>query len=183
MFSCRRCGVCCKNLIVEVYGCHVGLFLMKNEVSLFPAEMVSPMWAVGLRGRSRPRRDVKSYQLNVKDCPYISNNSCRIYLRRPVICRAHPLTLHVNPATMNVTMASVDSRCVTCKELGIGEGTYRALGKSFSEDILRASATTTLYLDWMFKTPGQQVWLYDLSIKQWKEITVDVIEREVSESV
>lgn len=179
MFSCRRCGACCKNLIVETYGCHIGPFLMKNEVSLFPAGTVSPCWAVGMRGRSRSRPNVKSYQLNVENCPYLTpKNLCQIYERRPVICRAHPLTLHVNPTTMRVTSASVDSKCVTCRELGIGkEGTFRVLGQCFSEDILRANVIMASYLGQMFQTQGQQVWLYDLKIKQWKELTVEMIQQ------
>ena len=178
MFSCARCGACCRNLIIEFCGCHIGLCLMNHEVTLFPAEMVSPCWAVGIEGRSRPRLNVKSYQLNVKDCPYIAaTNQCRIYSHRPMVCRAHPLSIHVNPATMRITTATVDSRCLTCKELGIGEeGTFQILGKHFSLDILRANATMTSYLSWMFKEPGQPVWLYDVSMKQWKQLTAEIVQ-------
>jgi len=178
MFSCAHCGACCRDFIVKFCGCHIGLFLMSQEVSLFPADMVSPMWAVGTKGRSRSRPDVKAFQLNVKDCPYITlKNLCRIYERRPMVCRAHPLSIHANPTTMRITSASVDSGCVTCKELGIGEeGTYQILGKCFPEDILRANATMTSYLSWMFKMTGEQVWLYDLNTRQWKELTAEIIE-------
>ncbi len=178
MFSCRRCGVCCKNLITKAHGCHIGLFLMKHEVNLFPPSTVSPCWAIGMKGRSRPRPDVKSYQLNVERCPHLSQkNLCRIYEKRPMICRAHPLTLHVDPMTRRITSASVDSKCVTCKELGIGEeGTFEYLGQFFSEDILRANVGMTNYLAWMFPQLGMKVWLYDLKNKQWQQITAEIAE-------
>jgi len=178
MFSCLRCGACCKDLIVDFNGWRIGLFLMAHEIGLFPINLVSPGWAVGTRGRSRPRLNVKSYQLNVKDCPYITpKNLCGIYERRPVICRGHPLTIHVNPATMNIRSASVDSKCPKCKEMPFGGGTLQVLGKCFSEDILRANGAMASYLKWMFKETAQQVWLYDVNLRQWREVTAEIVQQ------
>lgn len=174
MFQCHRCAACCRELIVKFAGCDIGLFLMNHEVTLFPSDVVSPCWAVGTKGKSRPRLSIKSYQLNVKDCPYIAGNSCSIYQRRPLVCRAHPLSIHADPTTMKIMSASIDTRCVTCKELGLVEGSRQVLGKHFSREILVANAAMTKYLAWMFGIPGQPVWLYDLGIKQWVEVTAEM---------
>lgn len=37
-------------------------------------------------------KHIISYQLNSKDCPFISDeNKCEIYEKRPLSCRAYPL--------------------------------------------------------------------------------------------
>lgn len=174
-FHCLRCGACCRDLIIKFGKANVGLFLTLNEKNLFPSYMVSPMWAVGTKGRSRPRPEVKNYQLNVKDCPYITpQNVCRIYSHRPLICRAYPLSIHANPLTMKIEAASVDSKCKGCTDIPT-QGTFQILGETFSDDILKANAQMVAYLAWMFQTPYQRVWLYDVLEKQWKEITTETV--------
>lgn len=82
-----KCGTCCRNLLEEREGVLKGLVLTEKETSLFPPDMVSPHNATG---RKKPEHII-DYQLNVNDCPHIDErNECRIYEKRPLICRAFP---------------------------------------------------------------------------------------------
>ncbi|MFQ6075923.1 MAG: YkgJ family cysteine cluster protein [Candidatus Bathyarchaeia archaeon] len=94
IFRCLSCGDCCRNLLKEVDGNLNGLGLFPWERKLFPREMVSPQFGVGVmrkRGRLRPRRVVR-YQLRVNVCPHLSEgNRCRMYESRPNACRSFPI--------------------------------------------------------------------------------------------
>jgi len=82
-----NCGTCCRNLLEGREGILKGLALTAKETSLFPQDMVSPLTATGMR---KPEH-VIDYQLNANDCPHIDEtNECRIYDRRPLMCRAFP---------------------------------------------------------------------------------------------
>jgi Fe-S-cluster containining protein len=86
-FECRKCGTCCRNLIEDVNGMKAGLVLTVKEISLFPSEMVSPKLAIGFE---KPEKTILN-QLNVNDCPFITeSNDCRIYDKRPLVCRQFP---------------------------------------------------------------------------------------------
>lgn len=85
--KCMKRGNCCRNLLEEREGVLKGLTLTANETSLFPSNMVSPLTATG---RKRPEHII-DYQLNVNNCPHIDEaNQCRIYDKRPLVCRAFP---------------------------------------------------------------------------------------------
>lgn len=94
VFTCLSCGDCCRNLLKEVDGNVNGLGLFPWETKLFPKELVSPQFGVGIvrkKGRLRPRRVVR-YQLRVSVCPNLSEgNRCRIYDKRPNACRSFPI--------------------------------------------------------------------------------------------
>lgn len=180
MFKCKMCGTCCRNLLVNFGQWKVGLFLFPKEVELFSPETISPMWAVGIKGRSRPRLNVKIYQLNVNDCPYISKeNRCRLYLRRPMICRAHPLTIHVDPFTNHVIAASVDRKCKACDE--VPRDSYGKLPTLFPKDILHANAVLTAQFSNVFTLHfSEGVWLFDLKQKIWKAVTAENVSQLAS---
>jgi len=166
MFECLRCGSCCRDLIIKELGCSMGLFLMPHETSLFPSEIVSPMWRLG--------SEIKNYQLNVNVCPHLTeDNQCKIYSKRPVICRAFPLTLHVNPLTHQIDYASIDSKCKAC--VGIVKGIPLPLGNIFPKEIIQANLILKVFGRAMFNVPEQKVWLYDVVKREWKEITAGVI--------
>ena len=149
------------------------MFLFPEETGLFPSGTVSPMWAVGMKGNSRHRPDTKIYQLNTMNCPYLANqNTCRIYPRRPWICRGHPLTIHFDPFTQKVIAASVDRRCNACDEVPAG-GTSANLRKLFSKKILYANAVLTSQFSNSFKNFQQGIWLFDLKQKRWKTVTAN----------
>ena len=171
-FRCLKCGCCCRDLIVKFGPCHIGLFLLPEETKLFPIDRVSPMWAVGMRGRSRPRPNVQVYQLNGKDCPYItSKNLCGIYNIRPSVCRAHPLSIHVNPLTGPIS-ASVDRKCQGCKDIKSGE--KQNLRKIFDREILWYNAILHSRLAKIFSVQGQPVFIYDVLIRRWKQMTAEM---------
>jgi Fe-S-cluster containining protein len=87
IFNCRKCGTCCRNLIENVNGINTGLLLTVKEIDLFPSKMVSPKLAIGFE---KPEKIIQ-YQLNVGDCPHINEkNECKIYEKRPLVCRAFP---------------------------------------------------------------------------------------------
>jgi len=90
IFACKKCGTCCRNLLEDIDDNKTGLLLTVKEIRLFPSEIVSPRFAVG---RRKPEKTIL-YQLNVNDCPFITeSNECRIYDKRPLVCRQFPYKL------------------------------------------------------------------------------------------
>ena len=149
----------------------LGLFLLPNEIKLFKKEDISPMWGIG---KSKPTV-IRVAQLNTQDCPHIRKDDlCAIYEKRPVICRAHPLTIEVDPQTSIPVAASVDSRCNGAKGIPVGQV---KLSEYFSDAILHANAELTGYLAEMFRRArGKAVWLFDLKTEKWIEVTVSTVQ-------
>jgi Fe-S-cluster containining protein len=95
-FKCLQCGSCCKGLLSDLNLPKRGLTLTANESKLFPKELISPQMAIG----TRKPETIILYQLNVNDCPFLdANNKCKIYAKRPLICRSFPLTLSMGYST------------------------------------------------------------------------------------
>jgi len=167
-FSCQRCGACCKSLIIDLKGkYHIGLFLLPEETRLFPAELVLPFWAVGTKGRSRPGRPKPAiYQLNAKTCPHLTKtHTCRIYKRRPLVCRAFPLTIH---ADLQVTLDTV--RCKTAQPL-VGE--TAKLTDCFTKETIQANLTLHEILAKTFRDAGILcVYLYDVKKQTWHNMNL-----------
>lgn len=168
-FECLKCGSCCRNLRINMGEWTLGLFLLPDEINLFPEETIVPMWAIGLKGRSRPRPEtVGVFQLDSKICVHLTeNNLCRIYAQRPVICHAHPLSLTIEQG--QVISASVNS---SCKGAGkIPSNTRVKLSEYFSDDIIKANAIVSAYLEKMFRESYGYIWLFDLGSHKWKRVT------------
>ena len=125
------------------------------------------MWGIG---KSKPTV-IRVAQLNTQDCPHIrKDNLCAIYEKRPIICRAHPLTIEVDPKTSIPVAASVDNRCNGAKGIPVGQV---KLSEYFSNEILQANAELTGYLAEMFRRArGKAVWLFDLKTEKWIEVTM-----------
>lgn len=83
-FRCIRCGFCCLHLRGPMLGQVHGLTLMPHETSLFPGELIKPLF------RYLGSDVAWLYQLDVDVCPHYSNG-CLIYDRRPMMCRAFPM--------------------------------------------------------------------------------------------
>ena len=124
------------------------------------------MWGVGIKGRSRPRpSDVGVFQLNVNVCPQLtSNNDCKIYSKRPLVCQAHPLSLVMDQAVP--ISASVDISCHFAMQ--IPGGSKVKLSDYFSDEILKANAVCCSYLESIKKQ--SDVWLFDLETNKWKRV-------------
>jgi len=169
-FECLKCGYCCRNLRVDMGEWTLGLLLLPDEIKHFPEDKIVPMWAIGLKGRSRPRpATIGVFQLDSKSCVHLTKeNTCRIYDKRPVICHAHPLSLTIEQNL--VVSASVNGSCKGAEE--IPSNTHIKLGDYFSDDIIKASVTTSAYLERMFRESGM-IWLFDLGSRKWKRVTQD----------
>lgn len=170
MFKCVKCGCCCRNLPTQCGIWRLGLFLLPNEAKLFANGDVAPMWGIGIKGNVRLRpAEIWTLQLKTKDCPHNGkNNLCHIYFKRPLVCKANPLSIQVDPAT-NIVEASVDTRCDAAKSVPRG---VVNLGNYFSRDILRANVMVCSYLSQMFKAAaGRTIWLYDLKTEKWIQCT------------
>jgi|GEM_PF-3298989 len=122
IFKCLRCGRCCKNLIRHKQSPSIeicrecgkihsdriiettnGLSLLPEEINRFQKEHVSPEFGVGSSkdAESLPSKII-SYQLNLNTCPQFSViNGCRIYHRRPLICKGYPL-LHQKSSPLGI---------------------------------------------------------------------------------
>lgn len=69
-----------------------GLSLFQHETKLFPKELVLPSQGIGLNKDGTSPKHIIQYQLNVETCPHLSStNKCRIYEKRPLMCRSFPL--------------------------------------------------------------------------------------------
>jgi Fe-S-cluster containining protein len=89
VFKCKKCGNCCKDLFDFRRGEKRGLTLTTQEAALFSDKEIAPLAAFGFDSPNI----IFLYQLSVKDCPHINiENHCTIYEKRPLICRAFPLT-------------------------------------------------------------------------------------------
>lgn len=93
-FRCLKCGYCCSHIISETRFGKLGIFLMPKEAEWFPKDKISPLYAAGLKGRSRPRpREIFAYQLNVPFCPWLERTlqTCIMWHHRPLVCRSYPI--------------------------------------------------------------------------------------------
>jgi Fe-S-cluster containining protein len=88
LFKCLECGICCRDIFDERGGEKRGLTLTLQEARLFPEDLIAPLAAFGFQ---QPET-IFLYQLKIKDCPLISQNKCTIYEKRPLVCRAFPLS-------------------------------------------------------------------------------------------
>ncbi len=101
--------MCCKvTMVTTEGGRRFGMYLSPEEKKLFPEELVVPLFGVG-----EPVQPV-AYQLAVDRCPHYQEEgglgSCAIYDRRPLVCRAFPVTSRatVSPHCPSVRAASQD---------------------------------------------------------------------------
>lgn len=101
--------MCCKvTMVTAEGGRRFGMYLSAEEKKLFPEELVVPLFGAG-----EPVQPV-AYQLAVDRCPHYQEEgglgSCAIYDRRPLVCRAFPVTSRatVSPHCPSVRAASQD---------------------------------------------------------------------------
>ena len=152
-FQCLKCGSCCKNIIETINGVQRGLILTKKETKLFPAEIVTPQYAIGI---TKPTRIV-FYQMKTNPCPYLNaKNECRIYDNRPLICRSFP-----------VMADYISSKCqaFSCRKPGQVYQDIYPMAK-----MKEASNKITMYVAANFGKnlkAGTKEWEYDLATKKW----------------
>jgi len=158
----------------------LGLFLLPDEIKLFPEDKIAPMWGIGLKGRSRPRPKVIGvFQLDSKHCPHLTQvtlrekvqSLCRIYPKRPLICHAHPLSITIEHG--QAISASVNGSCKGTAKVPSNKSVK--LGDYFEDDIIKANAETTAYLQNMFRKSYGYIWLFDLGSHKWKRVTEQTV--------
>jgi Fe-S-cluster containining protein len=151
------------------------LGLFGEEKDLFPSELVSPHVGIGWGNSSGPKY-VVSYQLNVNDCPHLSaGNVCKIYDRRPLVCRAFPLRLGQERDTQ------IASACAFVEEVGKRvdslSGSQLAKLRVMSGKELRAIDAMNRLIDKpLVEHPvdARVIWVFDLRSKAWHVARVDI---------
>jgi Fe-S-cluster containining protein len=127
--------------------------LTAKERELFPPETVLPQYAVGT---SAPTIIV-FYQMKLAQCPHLDERTgCRIYHKRPLICRAFPLMA-----------GNISRRCKVFSNRKVGQ-VYQdifpmAESKKANEKINRY--ITNNYKQYFKK--GVKEWEYDLATGKW----------------
>jgi hypothetical protein len=115
--------------------------------------VVSLKIAVGI---AKPEKIIQC-QLNVDDCPHISEkNECRIYAKRPLMCRAFPY----ESGTVSVKCPVIGSR--------IGANEQCEVEVSTTEG--EASEKLNMHLLNRFQRlskKGQKLWEFDLKTRRW----------------
>lgn len=159
-FNCRRCGKCCKDLLIRDLGLLRGLTLLPEEINHFPAELVKPYLGMGKRPND-PMFEVVAYQLTIATCLHLEADSCTIYLERPHACRQYPFSL--DPDTDGGTLLGVDMNCPAAVELVNSSG-------GLIEFPNRDSAMRFLELKKYAMDNPRKTWLYDLDKENWVRI-------------
>ena len=101
-FGCLRCGKCCRGLNAKGY---FGLFLYPHEIHLFPSLSIKPCLGKGKHPRHSNFK-IWAYQLNETNCSHLVNNACKIYDKRPMVCRHYPFTVRTLPDNSVITTIS-----------------------------------------------------------------------------
>lgn len=165
--ECDRCGYCCRNLDDAIGDGKGSLFLFPEERRLFSHELIRPLFAVGRKGRSRPRpAKVIAYQINTTVCPYIGeDNSCAIYDRRPIACRAFPLE------GKGILLLSRRCRFVE-RTLAADEAVNRVLAP-------RENAANKKLADRLFSILDEPLWFFDLNTQRFLPFPAYAIRRQM----
>ena len=158
IFDCKRCGVCCRNLIKTTSdGYTLGLALIRGETALFPKDVVSPHIAVGLVEPSK----IISHQLSINVCPHIdAENRCLIYERRPTACRAFPYSITASSVTAWPDCALIGEQM----EAGRQPAMFSRVQSDASTDL------SVYYFDMALRhvPVGGKAWFFDLRDRAWK---------------
>jgi len=162
-FQCERCGYCCRNLVSDINGGKGTLFLLPTETKLFPQELIRPLFGSGVKGRSRPRPiKVFAYQITTSVCPHIKpDNTCAIYLKRPMMCRAFPLE--------GRGIIVINRHCRVIQK-AIAEN--EIVDKMDAPEEQKANKFLSNYV---LKNLDGLLWYFDLNTQKWKVFPSDKI--------
>jgi len=161
-FTCLQCAHCCRQLIQNhpyLPGVKSGLFLLPQEVKLFPKEHIYPNRGWGLKGRARPRpKLIYAYQLDLKVCPHLRGNLCGIYENRPLGCQGYPFE-GLEP----IARYMVHPECRWFK-LYLKNKTDIKI-EALEE--VKANKRIGAYLAMVLKAAEGPDWIYNLTTKKW----------------
>ena len=161
-FDCLKCGHCCRNLLHKKYEIITGVSLTPEETGLFPQEHIFPSTGIGHYGR--PKKII-TYQLNLNTCPYLQEQRCTIYDRRPLACRAYPFEMEkVEPMRI-----LIDENCRWFKEKVVAKGLTKKVLTYRKKIIAREEyeACWKLFQHGREFIESKNKWWFDLSRKAW----------------
>ena len=156
-FECKKCGKCCKGLLMRDLGILRGLTLLPKERQLFSESTVAPGLGFGKDPDDKTFR-VVTYQLKLDDCPKLEDNLCMIYDNRPASCRQFPFSYDINSETGD-TLLGVDLNCPAVLDL------IEKSSQLYFEE--RSSAERILEIKRLLANKTKIAWLYDLEKMNW----------------
>ena len=89
-FACSRCGICCGN--TEKKQRHILLLQSEAERISGLTEQQIPEFAEEIEGRAPYVFEMKKTREGGQ-CVFLKGSKCRIYSKRPMICRFYPFEL------------------------------------------------------------------------------------------
>jgi Fe-S-cluster containining protein len=159
-FECKKCGYCCKTLLEYEGGVLMGLALLtEEEKKLFDEKDISP--AFGFGNEISPTQ-IASYQLNLAKCPHIAeNNRCKIYDKKPLACRAYPIT-------SNIGRNVADLKCPQVGKYSESELCHLMFSDMYEEAVNKINCCVGSF----FRKYGKKNRLmrFDLASKKWKAV-------------
>ena len=158
VFECRRCGTCCRDLLLEDKGVLRGLTLLPGEEEAFAEASVRP--AIG-RGRRPHERGftIIARQLSQETCPHLGDTDCLNYSERPASCRQFPFSLREGPDGRQ--QMGLDLSCPSLAELVDGRSNLRIR----FED--RSHAERLLEVERKAAERPNRFWYFDLGSGKW----------------
>lgn len=158
-FKCAKCGFCCKTLLTEEHGMVMGLSLTEEETKLFNPKLIAPFSAIG----NKEPETIIFYQLTLAQCPHINEkNECRIYEKRPLICKVFPITPKLDKVT-------ITPRCTQVGKSFTGEGEMCPLifDNAEQEEALEKINLDAISTLQRCKETGSKIWVFNLATKRW----------------
>jgi Fe-S-cluster containining protein len=155
-FRCRECGLCCHDLLDDRGGTKRGLTLTTKEASLFNPNLIVPLAAFGYE---KPET-IFLYQLETNDCPFVDQkNKCLIYEKRPLVCRAFPLS-----------QGSFSTKCALFRFLKDFPENMVKVYMDWGKTQLDAERALDEYIVASFRenfSEGIATWSFDLASERW----------------
>jgi Fe-S-cluster containining protein len=113
VFKCKKCGVCCSNLIYSDKGVFRGLTLLPNEITIFSKDLVNPAIGIGKNPRDKEFKII-AYQFINNMCNNLQNNKCMRYNFRPSSCKQFPFSIQKG---VDGYLIGIDLNCPSMKEM------------------------------------------------------------------
>ena len=163
MFECVKCGKCCKDLRQKR---EAGLMLYRDEVSLFPENLVQPCLAVGKKPNHGSFK-ILTYQLTPNTCPHLKDNKCAIHEKRPSMCRGYPLRFREpEPDKFYFEMAP---ECTALRKIKNKHGEKtEILFDPEREPKAFLSRRKEMQEFWQLKSGKYKQWVFNLQTRQWQ---------------
>jgi len=181
-WHCLRCGECCiKTTHPTPFG-KIGIFLMPEETKLFPDILVKPLYAVGIKGRARPRpQAIFAYQMIYDTCPHYnaSDHSCKIYTYRPLICREFPISGSFGRIMVHRECPAVQKYIPN--NVPIKPNQLKGFDNEFKAVHASHTYFNLVYVFNMYRADVSYTWFYDFQRKVWQYPTEEQLVQALGE--